>query len=172
MLKMVGAICVMTGSLGCGLIYVQNQRHKIMYAGLWENIMQMFLSEISYKKQSLYLAVYEIAERIGGREGECFKRIYERYQRYEGESFSLLWEEEWNWYFKERRMQEAEKKLIQEFAEVSGYEDERIQMKLVEEQREKWKDLKISIRKGQQEREKIVWTVSWCAGIVLILILI
>ena len=172
MLKMIGIICIMSGVLGSARNYVQKERKKISYAEMWECIMQMFLSEISYKKQSLAFAGYEIGEKIGGKEGECFKKIFERMQGYEGKGFSQIWLEEWNEYFKEQKLQEKERKLIEEFALFLGFEDERIQISLMEEQREKWREIKINTRKGQQEREKIVWTVSWCAGIVLILIFI
>ncbi|MBR5597888.1 MAG: stage III sporulation protein AB [Lachnospiraceae bacterium] len=172
MLKIAGSICIMLGTSGIGFLYIQKEREKIMFAQMWENIMQMFLSEISYRKQSLAFAGYEIGEKIGGREGECFQRIFERMQQYRGEGFANIWIEEWNLYFKERKLQEEEKKLIEEFAVFTGFEDEVIQIKLVEEQREKWKERKLTIRKGQLERERIVWTISLCAGIVLILVLI
>ena len=169
---MVGVICILLGALGCGFSYIQRDKDRIIFAQMWENIMEMFLSEISYRKQSLALAGYEIGEKIGGKEGECFQKICLRMQQYVGESFADIWISEWNIYFKERKVQEAEKKLIEEFVLLTGFEDEIIQKKMVEEQIRKWKEMKLNIQKGQQERERIVWAVSLCGGIVLVLILI
>ena len=171
-MKLVGAICILLGAVGLGFLYVQKEKERIAFAQLWENIMEMFLSEISYRKQSLALASYEIGGKIGGKEGECFRKICERMQQYAGDRFADIWLLEWSMYFKERKLSNTEKKLIEEFVLITGFEDEIIQKKIVEEQLRKWKETRINIQKGQQERERIVWTVSLCGGIVLVLILI
>ena len=42
------------------------------------NVLSMFTNEIAYKKQSLSLAAYEIGQKVEGKVGKCFQRIYER----------------------------------------------------------------------------------------------
>ena len=76
MQKLLGVVFVITGSLGMGYFYLEKEKQKINFIEMWDNVLSMFINEIVYKKQSLVFAVYEIGQKIGGREGECFSKIY------------------------------------------------------------------------------------------------
>ena len=54
---------------------------------------------------------------------------------------------------------------------MTGFEDEKMQKKLIEEQREKWKVKRVKLQKEHRERKKIILLLSSCLGIVMILIL-
>ena len=75
-------------------------------------------------------------------------------------------------HFKNRKISQKEKVLIEEFVNVTGYDDEEILVKIMEEQQKKWRNLRMEIVEGQQERKKIIWTLSMCLSLMLILILI
>ena len=171
MQKLLGAMLVIVGCLGIGISYVEREKRRIAFFYLWESIIKMFLSEISYRKQSLAFAGYEIGEKIGGKEGECLKKISERMQLCES-GFVQIWKEEWNHYFNTTKLEKTEKKMIEEFVMFVGFEDEIVQLKMVEEQLEKWTDNRKSIQEGQQERERIIWTISFCIGAVIVLVLL
>lgn len=172
MQKLLGVMFVITGSLGMGYFYLEKEKQKINFIEMWDNVLSMFTNEIVYKKQSLVFAVYEIGQKIGGKEGECFTQIYRRMvnQKYEG--FSKIWKDEWNTYCNNKKSGFKEKALIEEFTNVTGYDDEEILVKIIEEQQKKWRNLREEIVEGQQERKKIVWTLSICFGLMLILILL
>ena len=172
MQKILGAIFVITGSLGVGYFYIEKENQNINFIEMWDNILSMFINEISYKKQSLVFAVYEIGKKIGGKEGECFGKIYQRMMEYSREGFSSIWKDEWEKYFKNRKISQKERVLIEEFVNVTGYDDEEILVKIMEEQQKKWRNLRMEIVEGQQERKKIIWTLSMCLSLMLILILI
>ena len=172
MQKFLGIIFVITGSLGMGYVYIEKEKQKINFIEMWDNILSIFTNEISYKKQSLAFAAYEIGEKIGGKEGECFKRIYKRMMEHSREGFSYIWTDEWGKYFKNRKIAQKERTLIEEFINVTGFDDEKILVRIMEEQQNKWRNLRVEIMEGQQERKKIIWTLSICFSLMLVLILI
>ncbi len=172
MQKLLGVVFVITGSIGMGYFYLEKEKQKINFIEMWDNVLSMFINEIVYKKQSLVFAVYEIGQKIGGREGECFSQIYSRMMNQKCEGFSNIWKDEWNTYCNKKKSSQKEKLLIEEFANVTGYDDEEILVKIIEEQQKKWRNLREEIVEGQQERKKIVWTLSICFGLMLILILL
>ena len=172
MQKLLGAIFVITGFLGMGYSYMEKEKQKIFFTQIWDNVLDMFSNEIAYKKQSLAFATYEISQKIGGKEGECFRRIYPRMTKDHREKFAHIWMEEWDKYLKNRNATERERKLVEEFTAVTGFDDEEILVKMIDEQQKKWRELRKEIVEGQQERKKIVWTLSVCSSLMLILILL
>ena len=172
MQKLFGAICIFVGCMGYGLSYMEKMKQRIAYAAMWENIMLMFSEEIAFKKQSLALTALEIGEKIKGIEGECFLRIYDRMVNQNQNGFADIWTDEWNTYCKKSVLTIKEKKLIEEVKNLTGFNDEKVQIKMIDELQKKWMDLRLEWIKEQQERKKIVWTLSACSGLILILILI
>ena len=172
MQKLFGALLILAGCLGYGYSYIEREKQRIVYAGMWENIMLMFLEEISFKKQSLALAAFEIGQRIGGREGECFIRIYDKVINQRQNGFADIWLGEWKAYYQKRNLSVEEKKRIEEFADIIGFYDEKVQVKMIEELQNKWQNIRLDLIEEQRERKKMVWTLSACSGVMLILILI
>ena len=172
MQRLLGAICILTGCLGYGYSYMEKERKKIAFARMWETIMLMFYEEIAFKKQSLALAAYEIGGKIQENERECFIRIYEKMITQSQKGFASIWLEEWNTYYENQILSSEEKKLIEEFAEITGFHDENVQIKMMEEQQRKWKKVQADLMEGQRERKKMIWTLSACSGVMLILVLL
>lgn len=171
MLQLLGSVMIILGSLGIGYRYVEKNKKIICVIEKWESILQMFISEITYKKQPLSLACREIGEKIGGNEERCLIRISERMQENRRECFSSIWQEESLKYCSEEELPEEEKVLIKEFCRLTGFEDEDIQKKLIEGQREKWKCIRMQKQEEYQERKKLILTLSSCMGLMLVLIL-
>ena len=172
MQKLLGTICVISGFIGMGYSYMEKESQKIIFIEMWDYVLSLFLNEIAYKKQSLAYATYEIGQRLEGREGACFRRIYERMQDHNRKAFSEIWMDEWGIYLKGKKNYVKEGSLIREFINITDVEDEVIMVRMIEEQQEKWRHLQMEIANGQQERKKIVWTLSICFGLMLILILL
>ena len=172
MQKILGAVFIITGCIGMGYFYIEKEKQKIYFAQMWDDILSIFLNEISYKKQSLPFATYEIGQKLAGEEARCFRKIYDRMMDQNREGFSNIWIDEWEKYSKKNKIAYKEKKLIKEFAYVTAFDDKEILVKVIEEQQKKWRNLRMEIVEGQQERKKIVWTLSVCFSLMLILILI
>lgn len=171
MLQMLGSCMILLGTMGMGYKYIQKEQKIICVIETWEHIMQMFISEITYKKQPIAFACYEIGEKIGREEGKYLRTVAERMQNGNGESFWKIWEEEGMIYSKKERITAEMKENIKEFGILTGFEDEEIQKKMIELQGEKWKSLRVKKQKEHRERKRLIWILSSCMGIMLILVL-
>lgn len=171
MLQVLGACMVLCGSLGVGYAIIRRNKEILFRMETWEYILQMFVSEIIYKKQTLDEACYEIGEKTGGTEGELLERICRRISEKKSKSFSEAWEEECRNYCKKIRMPAREVELIKEFGQMTGFEDEEVHKKMIEIQLEKWRNERIRKQEEFWERKKIILTLSSCIGMMIILIL-
>lgn len=171
MLQMLGSCMILLGTMGIGYRYIQKEDKIICVIETWERIMQMFISEITYKKQPIAFACYEIGEKTGREEGKCLRAVAERMCSKQRESFGRIWEEECRKYSKKEKIPKEIKENLSEFGVLTGFEDEEIQKRMIEELVEKWKKLRVRKQKEHQERKRLIWILSSCMGIMLILIL-
>lgn len=171
MLPMLGSFMIIIGGIGIGYSYIDRERKLISTVERWEYIMYMFISEIIYKKQPLSQASFEIGEKIGGKEGAFLKKVSERMQERKIGSFLAAWQEECRKYCIEEKIPQEEQLLLQEFGTLTGFEDEIIQKNLIEEQKEKWKTMRIRKMEEHQERKRLILVLSSCMGIMVVLIL-
>lgn len=171
MLQLLGCVLILIGSIGIGYAYIEKEQKIIGVTQTWEHMMQMFISEITYKKQPLSLACCEIGEKIGGKEGEYLKRIAHRMQDKGRNTFEKIWCMEWQNYYKEEKITVEIKKLIKEFGILTGFEDEMIQKKMIEEQLEKWKSMRIKMQQEHGERKRLILLLSSGLGVITVLIL-
>lgn len=171
MLQMLGAFMIISGFTGMGYCYIEREKKRINQVQIWEQIMQMFISEITYKKQTLALACYEIGEKVGGEEGAVLKKISTSMQQIKRETFHRIWREECQKYCKQEKIDRETGEMIMFFAVMTGFEDEIVQKKMIEEQKEKWKKLRVKLQDEHQERKRVILLLSSCLGIVMVLIL-
>lgn len=171
MLQMLGACMILLGTMGIGYSYIEKERKIICVIEKWEHIMQMFISEITYKKQPLSLACLEIGEKTGGKEGACLTKVAERMQDKSRENFCIIWEKVCLKYCKEEKITMEVQFMLKEFGALTGFEDEEVQKRMIEEQKEKWKNLRLRKQEEHQERKRLILILSSCMGIMIVLIL-
>ena len=61
--------------------------------------------------------------------------------------------------------------LLREFGTLTGFEDENMQKKMIEEQAKKWKKIRLQKQEEFQERKRLAIILSSCVGIMIVLIL-
>lgn len=171
MLQMLGACMIFGGCLGVGCGIIRGNNKIILMMETWEYILQMFISEITYKKETLGHACYEIGEKIGGKEGELLEKICKRTEEKQSENFYQIWEEECTRYCKKEKLPDKTMELIREFGKMTGFEDEDVQKKMIEMQKEKWRNERLKMREELLERKKVILTLSSCLGMMIILLL-
>lgn len=171
MRQMLGACLILVGCIGIGYRYIVREEKIICVIEKWEHIMQMFISEIAYKKQPLSFACCVVGEKVGGEEGGCLKRVAQRMQERKQQKFGDIWKEEVLKYGEQQKMEEELQVILNEFGILSGFEDEEIQKSMIEGQKEKWKCMRERKQKEHQERKKLVGTLSTAVGLMLVLIL-
>lgn len=171
MLQLLGACLILVGSFGFSCLFIENDKKKLRSLDHWEKILQMFQSEIAYKKQPLIFAIEEIAEKMSGEEKNYLENVRNRMEENPAASFLQIWSEEGKNYAKREKMSPEEIGLIQELGVMTGFEDEKLQVKFMKEQERKWQEVKREKQKEYQERKKLVWTLGGSMGTVLILLL-
>ena len=171
MLQMLGACLVLLGCLGCGYEMIRKDKEILHVMETWEYILQMFVSEIIYKKQTLGYACYEIGEKVGGKEGDFLQEISKQVNEKQNGHFYQIWEEECKNYCKEIRIMDREWELIKEFGKMTGFEDGEVHKNMIEMQMEKWRNERVRKQEEFLERKKIILTLSSCIGMMIILIL-
>lgn len=171
MLQLLGACMILTGTLGYAYLSIEKENRKIRRMETWEKILQMFQSEIEYKKQPLLFALNDIANKMSGEERKYLEKVGASMGQNQSESFSTIWIKESDSYIKKEKVTTEEEGLIKEFGRMTGFEDEKLQMKFIEEQRVKLQTLRVKWQKEHLERKRIVWTLGGSIGVILILIL-
>ena len=162
---------IFMGCLGIGYGMIDKNRKIIGVIETWECALQLFVSEIIYKKQPLNFACMEIGEKVGGMEGNLLIRVSKRMGEKERVQFKQIWEEESEKYCKEKNLELIEIELIKEFGIMTGFEDEESQKRMIEVQKEKWKNIRIKKQDEFQERKKLILSLSPCIGLLIILVL-
>lgn len=171
MLQMLGACMVFAGCLGTGYGIIRRNNKIILIMETWEYILQMFVSEITYKKETLGYACYEIGEKIGGKEGKLLEKICKKTEGDQRGNFYQIWEEECIKYCQEEKLPVKAIELIKEFGKMTGFEDDDVQKKMIEIQKEKWTNERLSMKEELLERKKVILTLSSCLGMMIILLL-
>ena len=171
MLQILGACMIFCGCLGSGYVIIRRKREILRIMEAWEYILQMFVSEIMYKKQTLGCACAEIGEKVGGREGELLEEISRKSKKKERGCFYKIWEEECTRYCKAVGLQERETELIKEFGKMTGFEEGKVHEKMIEIQLKKWRSERVRKQEELWERKKLILTLISCIGMMIILIL-
>ena len=171
MLQILGACMIFCGCLGSGYGVIRRKQEVLRIMEAWEYILQMFVSEIMYKKQTLGYACAEIGEKVGGKEGELLEGISRKIRGKQSGCFYKIWEEECAGYCKAAGLSGREVELIKEFGKMTGFEEGKVHEKMIEMQLQKWKAERVRKQEELWERKKLILTLSSCIGMMMILIL-
>ena len=172
MFRLLGAVLVIGGMTGMGLLYEEKIRIRLEELERWEYIFQLFQSQITYKKQSLPFACKEIGKKIQTGEGETLIKIGEKIGNGEGNGFLKEWENSWKSELQNSYLSEEEKKCVLEFGSFTGFEEEMLQNNMLKQHQEKMKHFKFKVWEETREKKRVVMLLSSCAGILLVLILL
>lgn len=172
MLCLLGSICILGGTVGLGIHYVEKEKQRIQGLEKWEYITELYISEITYKKQPLSLASIEVGKKIQGTEGEILCLIGEKLRSGQEDFFSDIWKKEWKCALKKINLTKEEKDLVMDFQIFTGFENEEVQKKMIMVQQEKWKKIRERVQEESREKKRITLLLSLFTGILMVLILL
>lgn len=172
MFQILGAFLVIAGMTGLGFSYMERLQERVRLLQRWEYIFRLFQSEVSYKKQPLSLASFDIGDKIKGREGEILKEIGEKLDSGQEGSFPMIWEEQWKNYLKASSLSSEEKEEIIGFASFTGFEEEELQHNMLQIQKNKMEKFGKEVQQESKEKRRVVILISSCIGIFLVLLLL
>lgn len=171
MLQVLGSIMIFAGTLGIGYELIDKKRKIIYVIEKWEWILQLFISEIIYKKQPLNFACMEIGEKVGGKERKLLLCVSKRMVETQRGQFQQIWIKECKKYCKEEDLESTQIELIMDLGLITGFEDEESQKRMMEAQKEKWKNVRIQKQEEFRERKRLILSLSPCIGLLIILVL-
>ena len=172
MLHLLGSVFIMGGMIGLGMHYLEKEKQRMVMLETWEYITELYLNEITYKKQPLSLASIEIGKKIKGSQGEILIKIGEKLENGQEDSFGDIWEKEWKNKVREMVLSKEEKEMVLQFQVFTGYENEEIQRNMIQLQQEKWKKIRERVQAESKEKKKIVVLLSFSVGMLIVLILL
>ena len=59
-----------------------------------------------------------------------------------------------------------------QFQTFTGFDNEEIQKKMIVLQQEKWKKIREIVQEENRQKKKIIWMLSFSAGMLIILVLL
>lgn len=172
MLRLLGGICLLTGSVGMGWSWREYLKQEVAQLYEMRQIMKMFQSEITYSHVPLQEACRRISGQVREPYKEAFLKIHEHMLRNNGEKFEEIWKEQIKVCMQQLAVRGEEKRFLYEFGTNVGFMDERMQVEVLEQLMDK---LQLAI--DRQERElankcRVVMSISVLGGLMLTILLI
>lgn len=171
MFRLLGCTLVLAGFCGIGISFCESEEKKIRILKDWGNSVRILKNEIGQKKQPIGPAMQECARRIDGEVGHLWESAAAGLQNTE-KSFGEVWRIEFLDYLKKSILPKEGKKEIEDFLYIFGYEEEEIQISMLDVKMEEIEYYQKKLEKEKEEKKKVTFTVSISAGIIVVLLLL
>ena len=172
MLRLVGVLLLMAGSIGLGWSIKEKWKASLEVLYQMRQIFEMLQNEIAYSRASLP----EACGRIGGRVEEpyrgAFISIRHEMLANRGLPFFTIWKEEMEECMKKLPVAGTDRKVFLDFGSCIGYLDGEMQAEAVEQHIHK---LNISIEKMEKDmwnKYKVIMSLSIMGGLMLAIMLL
>lgn len=171
MLKGLGSLLVMAGSLGIGWWYSICYIRRYHTLFMFKKAMIMIQGEIGYGKTPLPVTIEEVAERTEGICQTFFKELAARVK--EGEcSMETMWSDVAEYTISDREMKKEDKEVLKALGNTMGYLDTETQIQAL---RMYIKRLDISIQEMEKEKQnktKLYPVLGTVMGALLCVVLV
>lgn len=172
MLRLLGSICLLIGSVGVGWSW--RERFKTELTQLYEmrQMFKMFQSEIIYSHVPLHEACRRIAGQVKMPYRDALVKIHENMLKNNGEAFGGIWQREMDVCMKQLTVRGEERRILYDFGESVGFMDERMQVEILEQLIYK---LELAIDRKEKElanRCRVVMSLSVMGGMMVVILLI
>ena len=171
MLHLLGVILVLVGFIGGGIYFCDKEENKIKILTEWKRSLQILCNEIIVRQQPLLFALEETEKRLQGEVAIFYKKVNNEMKERKEELLEV-WKKELKIYLKKSLLSTEGKKIIETLEEVLGYEDQKIQLGMLQTEIEIIENYRKEIEKEKKEKKKIILLLSICSGASLILLLI
>ena len=133
MLRIIGALLVLYGSLRFGFCYREEIRQNLERVRYLQKILEMFQSEIRFSKASLPEACYLIGRKVEQPYARSLLKIHEEMGENRGIPFSKVWRAEMEKCLIILSISKKEKDIFLDFAGCSGFADNEMQVRSIEQ---------------------------------------
>ncbi len=171
MFKLIGAILVISGSTGLGLLCRQDLKVKLHHARCIHTIIELLESEISYSKSSMPEACMMISRRMEEPYAGGLYMVWKLMNSDKGMTFSTVWKQEMGKCIENIKVGKEEGKAFLEIGDGNGYADNAMQMKAFAKCR---LTLEKAIKEQEEKMEnksKVVMSMGLIGGLFLTIVL-
>ncbi|WMC92949.1 stage III sporulation protein AB [Kineothrix sp. MB12-C1] len=172
MLRIIGILCLMGGSIGFGWTLRGRMKERLSALYQWEQIFKMLQNEITYSKASLPEACRRIAARSKEPYRKALEGVYEEMAMNNGCSFSEIWKRHMEECLKETVLSKADKKVCMDFGDCVGYMDGEMQSKAFAQYLHR---LGLEVKRLEEEianKSKVIMSLSIMGGLLAVIILL
>lgn len=162
----------MGGCLGMGLWYKQFFMGRLEALGSLQRILEMLISEIRYGRATLPECCGQIAGRMQEPYSSCFEQIYNRMAENTGVMFGQVFREEMEQCMKGLPLAQQDKKCFLDLFVENGFEDERMQIRSIEQCREMLMNVSQRLERENAEKCRMAVGLGAMGGLLLVIILI
>lgn len=172
MIRLLGGILVGAGCLGLGCWYRQQFGLRIHHLRCMSSILEMMMSEIRYSKATLPECCKRLAERTQEPYSQAFLEIFEYMRENTGEDFAAVFADRMGKVLAAVPVTRQEKELFLEFAQGTGYEEGRMQLRSIEQHKDMLADIITRLEQEAVKQGKMAVSLGAMSGLLLIIILL
>lgn len=172
MLKVLACLLVLMGCMGYGMSLNRELRDGLWHIRYIVQILESFLSEVGFRKLSLPECCRLIADYSEEPYKTILCRIYERFEINGRSGFVSYWQEEMRKGLSKMPLSKEEKEVLIGLFEETMIYDLEMQKNLLMSRKQHMEKLLQKREREISEKRKIYTSLSFMAGLLLVLILI
>lgn len=171
MLRAIGSVMILGGCFGMGLLYRERMRVRKKTLQQLLDILELFESEVRYGRSVLPECCRRVGEQVGEPFGAALKRAAMCAQAGEDNAFPEVFAKEVGEMLRELPLSEEDKEDFFRFLSPVGYRDEKMQLRAMEQSRERLGRTRDRLEQESAEKSRIALGLGAMGGLLLILIL-
>lgn len=172
MLKLVGAILIVGGCLGLGLVKRQKLIMRVQVIEELLHILDLLKSEIRYGKATLPECCRHISEHIGEPYRNFFHQVFLHMQQNTGENFESVFEEKFRICCSSLPIEETDRKEFLQFVSSNSFMEDRMQLGTIEKTQDTLRHKLEILEKDNAEKCRMAVGLGAMSGLFLIIILL
>lgn len=172
MLRVAGALLILSGCIGLGMFYKSRFLESIGHLRVMQNILEYFISEIRYGKATLHECLAVTAGRVDEPYKKALQNVADALKKEEGKGFAECWQHEMGKLLNTLPVSRAEKEMFLKPGQSCGQWDGQMQIRVLEQYRDMLADA-IRIReKNIIQQGKLAASLGIMGGLLLTVILL
>ncbi|MBQ8591341.1 MAG: stage III sporulation protein AB [Lachnospiraceae bacterium] len=172
MLKITGAILLVLGTTGVGISFASDMKKRLYHIRYLYHIFSLLLSEIGYAKASIEEACRTVSDKVQRPYRQFLEQIYEKMKANTGEAFAELWKHAMQAHLSELPLKKADWKILEEFADYTGYMDIDLQKQVITYKLQDLEKLILQIEEETAKQSKLYLTLGFMSGVFLTIVLL
>lgn len=155
-----------------GLWYRERLTGRLSCLRDLQRIQELFISEIRYGRATLPECCSRLAERLQEPYRACFHAVYERMRENAGEVFGQVFREELKPCLDKLPLAETDKESFLSLFPECGFEEERMQIGTIEQNRELLQRTITELEQEHKEKCRMAVGLGALSGLLLVVVLI